>query len=153
MNRIKPDKIHLVGVNIFKSNLNATQEYLDNPIAVEEINVGYSQESGISVEEKRVRVRLEIQLNGIDNEAKEIGLTAEYGIEFQYVVDNIEDFLVDPDTIEDDLEEETPLISGVLGGTIMGITYSTARGIILERTQGTFFDGVILPVINPNTLI
>lgn len=44
-------------------------------------------------------------------------------------------------------------MDSILGTTLMGIVYSTARGIILERTQGTFFNGVILPVINPNKLI
>jgi hypothetical protein len=35
----------------------------------------------------------------------------------------------------------------------MGIAFSTARGIVFDRTQGTFFGGVILPVIDPKKLI
>lgn len=36
-----------------------------------------------------------------------------------------------------------------MGATLLGIAFSTARGIIFERTRGTFFDGVILPVVDP----
>ena len=32
---------------------------------------------------------------------------------------------------------------------LLGIAFSAARGIIFERTLGTFFDGVILPVVDP----
>ncbi len=38
------------------------------------------------------------------------------------------------------------LFNFILSG---GITYSTGRGIVLERMQDTFFEGAILPVINP----
>lgn len=31
-----------------------------------------------------------------------------------------------------------------MGATLLGIAFSTARGIIFERTRGTFFDGVNL---------
>jgi hypothetical protein len=34
----------------------------------------------------------------------------------------------------------------------MAIAYSTARGIILQSTQSTILDGVILPVIDPKDL-
>lgn len=40
-------------------------------------------------------------------------------------------------------------IDAALGATLLGTAYSTARGIIFERTRGTYFDGVILPVIDP----
>jgi len=36
-----------------------------------------------------------------------------------------------------------------IGGTLLGIAYSTARGIVLERTQGSYLGGVVLPVIDP----
>jgi hypothetical protein len=44
-------------------------------------------------------------------------------------------------------------IDGRLAATVLGIAYSTARGIVVERTQGTFFNGAILPVINPSSLL
>jgi hypothetical protein len=37
--------------------------------------------------------------------------------------------------------------------TINGIVYSTARGIVYEKTIATPFGGVLLPVIDPDLLI
>jgi len=61
-------------------------------------------------------------------------------------VDDLDDF-------KQGVQNGNPVIDGQLVATVMGILYSTARGIILERTRGTFFDGVILPVISPKDLV
>jgi hypothetical protein len=45
------------------------------------------------------------------------------------------------------------MIEEAIGATIAGISYSTSRGIVLERTLGTDFGGIILPVIDPAELI
>lgn len=39
------------------------------------------------------------------------------------------------------------------GNALAAITYSTSRGILLTRLQGTAFQNFILPVINPNKLL
>jgi len=36
-----------------------------------------------------------------------------------------------------------------LAATLLGIAYSTSRGIIVEKTQNTFLGGIILPCIDP----
>jgi hypothetical protein len=45
------------------------------------------------------------------------------------------------------------MVEGKLGGALCGIAYSTAWGIVLERTASTLFGGVVLPVIDPNILL
>lgn len=40
-----------------------------------------------------------------------------------------------------------------LGNALSSITYSTSRGILLTKLQGTAFHGFILPIINPNKLL
>ncbi len=145
MSTIKPDLIHVISMNVYKASVNTSDEYLDNPTSFENISVAYAQDSAYNIKEKGVRIRLEAKLEGHDDDDKNLGLEAEYGIEFHFVVDNIEDFI--------DEEKEEVEIKGILWGTLVGIAYSTARGIIFDRTQGTFFKGVILPVIDPKKLI
>lgn len=94
-----------------------------------------------------MRIRLEIVLEGVDDNDNEIGLHGEYGIEFQLHVENLTEFL------EESENGQGKSIDGKLGPTLLAIVYSTARGIIIERTQATYFNGVILPVIDPNELI
>ena len=57
------------------------------------------------------------------------------------------------DFISYEENKEDYTIDSQLGATIAGISYSTARGIVLERTNGTYFNGVILPVLNPRELL
>jgi len=45
------------------------------------------------------------------------------------------------------------LLQDVLIHTLLSIAYSTSRGIVLSRTQGTLLNGVILPVIDTRVLM
>ena len=60
-------------------------------------------------------------------------------------VDNLDDF-IEP-------QEKGNLIDGGLGSTLISIIYSTVRGIIFTRTQGTSLGLVIIPVIDPKILM
>ena len=66
-----------------------------------------------------------------------------------FKVENLIDFL---DKVE---TEDKPRynIDGGLGSTLVSIAYSTVRGIIFTRTQGTSLGSVILPVIDPKKLM
>lgn len=145
MSTIKPELIHLRALKVYKTLVDASDDYIDNPVEVENISVQYAQNSAFNFEEKAIRIRLEILMLAVDSEDKEIGLNAEYGIEFHFVVENLDEFI--------EVEGDTKTINGMLGGTLMGISYSTARGMVFERTQGTHFKGVILPVIDPKELV
>lgn len=145
MSTIKPELIHLHTLKVYKTLVDASEDYLDNPADIENISVQYAQNSAFNFEEKAIRIRLEILMQALNNEDKEMGLNAEYGLEFHFVIENLDEFT--------EAEEGTKTINGTLGSTLMGIAYSTARGIVFDRTQGTHFKGVILPVIDPKELI
>lgn len=147
MSKIIPEEISIFSVKVYKSNHVASPEYLDNPQKPSNIKVRFAQESALNESRQNVRIRLEIVLDGVDDEDKEIGLHGEYGIEFQLHVENLSQFL------EESENNKSKSIDGKLGPTLLAIVYSTARGIIIERTQATYFNGVILPVIDPNDLL
>lgn len=63
-------------------------------------------------------------------------------------VENLDEFMG-----ENEAETEGFVVSDELGATIAGISYATARGIILDRTHATYFNRVIFPVLNPRDLL
>lgn len=140
--KVIPDKIHLVSINIFKANLETTDEYLESPqkSASFEFNIGHK--IAHNYDEDRSRYRLFFLLNALDADGDPLGVEVEYGIEFHFQVDNLKD-------LTKKIEEGQLQVSLDLAATLFAMAYSTARGIVFERTRGTFFDGVILPVINP----
>lgn len=147
MSKIIPEDISIFFVKVYKSNHATSPEYLDNPQKPYNIKVRFAQESALNENDQNVRIRLEIVLDGVDENEKEVGLHGEYGIEFQLHVENLGQFLLDNEN------GQGKSIDGKLGPTLLAIVYSTARGIIIERTQATYFNGVILPVIDPNDLL
>ena len=144
MSTIQPDLISVMSIKVFKAIQTTTDEYLDNPEKPDGVEIKIGQNTSFNIEAKNIRIRLNIQLEAKKNETEPIGLSGEYGLEFHIHVENLEEFLVQKD--------ERVLIDGKFGGTLSGIVFSTARGIIFERTSSTFFNGVLLPVIDPNRL-
>lgn len=53
----------------------------------------------------------------------------------------------------EEYDEHTPIVDGHLANAIASVTYSTSRGILLTRFQGTALRNFMLPIINPNDLL
>jgi len=145
MKKIIPEQINIFQINLFKSGITATSEYLEQPIKPGNIRVDISQSSAFNFDLKNVRIRLEILLNGVDDKDKLIGIKGEFGLEFQIHVENLDTFTEEVEGINK--------VSSILGSTLISIAYSTARGIIFQRTLGTLLNGIILPVIDPKDVL
>lgn len=139
--KIIPEKIHLVSMNIFQANLETAEEFLNQPQPVDSFEIGTVYEMAHNFKDKGTRIRLYFQMNALDVEGGHQGVKVEYGIEFHFVVENFHEFIP--------TNKKESLIDSALPATLLGMAYSTSRGIIFERTRGTFFQGVLLPVIDP----
>ena len=146
MIRVDPSKITLNCINILKSSISSEESFCNNPIIIKQSRVGIHQSSKFDFVNKFVSIKLNIVLNAENDEKQLVDVNGEFCIEFVIRVDNLEEFL-------EQGEKGSFLINGELGASLMGIVYSTARGIILEKTVNTPLNGVILPVINPATLL
>jgi hypothetical protein len=140
--RIIPEKIHLVSTQIFKANLDTAESFLEAPQKLSRFNFGVAKEIAYHLEQNMTRYRLYFTLEAHDDNDEPLGVTVEYGIEFHFKVENLNDFAKE-------LPDGSMQLDAAMGATLLGIAFSTARGIIFERTRGTFFDGVILPVVDP----
>jgi len=137
-----PEKIHLFSVNIFKARMDTTDIFLETPQKADAYDFGMSNEMGHDLENKNVRCRILLTLKARNVDESLLGLELEYGIEFHFRIDNFSDFYI--------LEKSGGFkMDSNLAATLLGMAYSTARGVVYERTRGTFFDGILLPVIDP----
>lgn len=142
--KIIPEKIHIARINVIQCHISTGENYLNNPVKWDNISVGIKKEDGFNFDKKSCRFRLFFKFTAVQNN-NELDLTAEIGIEFHFVIDNFEDFVSQ--------EGDQPVISLDLGATLLSIAFSTSRGIIVEKTQNTYFKGIILPVVNPVALL
>lgn len=140
--KVIPEQIHLTSINIIKAHLETSDEFLENPVKAAAFEFGLAHEMGHNMEDNKSRCRIYFTLKGHDESDNPIGLELEYGIEFHFVVDNLSDFILPK-------ENASFHMDAAIGVTLLSMAYSTARGIVYERTRGTFLDGVLLPVIDP----
>lgn len=138
--KIIPEKIHIAQINVIDCQISTGNEYLNNPVKWDNIGISIRKEDAYNFENKGCRFRLFFKCVAVKKEI-ELDLTAEIGIEFHFMVENFEDFVTK--------DGEHNKISLELGSTLLGIAFSTSRGIILEKTQNTYFRGIILPVVDP----
>jgi len=142
---VDPSCIHLLNIRILKAQFEIMEEQYESDLHLSDFKIGLKSETAFNYEEKRMRFRLYIKIVGQDDNDEPVGANGEYLLEYSYVIDNLDDFAEE--------NEGRKVVSPTLGATVAGISYSTARGIVLGRTQATDFDGVLLPVIDPYSLL
>ncbi|RLD63416.1 MAG: hypothetical protein DRI95_11720 [Bacteroidetes bacterium] len=138
---IVPGNIKLFHIKVLESEINVSANTLEKVIY--KINVGHSIKHNLK--EERIKIGLMVNIIGEINK-KDIDIKAHFSIDFHYEIKNLSEFYsVD--------EKNNPKFSGFLIATLLGISFSTARGIIYERLRKTKLAGVILPVVSPQKMI
>lgn len=145
MSTIIPEKINILSINVFKSNIDTTETYLAKPGKVQGFDLELGQNTAFNFEQKNVRIRLLLKIIGMNEKREPVGVIGDFGIEFHFHVENLDEFITEQD--------DKKLIDRKLGGTLLGIVFSTTRGMIMEKTVLSPLGMVILPVIDPNILV
>ena len=143
---IDSEKIHLLSVNVFKARLDTTEPFRDNPQKADKYVIDTASNTVFNFKDKLCRFRFFFKFTGLDEDQNPLGVEAEYGLEYHYYIENINDFLIQKN--ENDVS-----IASQLGVASCSISYSTSRGIILEKLHGTHLEGIILPVVSPVKLL
>ena len=135
-----PEQIHLLAARVIKYKIDSSDEYLENPISPQGLEFSLAKDIAHNFDEEMARYRLYFELIGMKNENEKLELEAEIGIEFHFKIENFKQFLKES-------KDETQ-VSLDIAASLMAIAYSTSRGMILEKTQNTYFNGIIIPVID-----
>jgi len=142
---VDPAKIILEGISILRAAIDPTDAYVAAPVAPATTAWNCNTAWNIDHTTGTVMFTIRIDLQGVDKKGKDIGLHGYYELGFRFKVLNLKELTQKINGQE--------AVDGHLLATIAGIAYSTTRGIVMERTAGTFFNGVILPVIDPKQLV
>ncbi len=143
-NIFNPEKISIVEFKMVKGQVDVPEEFESSN--VKGYHLDNSLQLGFNLDEKLVKADFTIEIKTeskgqIDKEA--IGY---FHLVFIYHVENLND-LAKPD--DKNLIELHP----VLANALSSVTYSTSRGILITRLQGTALENFVLPIINPNKLL
>jgi len=139
-----PENLSIVDFKLLKGQVEVPEEFsVEN---VEGYHLENSLELGFNFEEKLVKADFTIDIiTGSKGKNKE---ESKGNFHFVYIfkVDNLDELAIPNSKKRIDLNAD-------LGNAVSSITYSTSRGILLTRLQGTALQNFILPVIDPNNLL
>lgn len=145
--KIDPEKIHLLSIRTVKGNIDSDKDVPQELIAGHSFS--FEAVSGMDAEQNIIGLMLTIGIEAIDAKDNALGVNGSYTHEIIFQTENMMDFLEEKE-VEGKKEK---IIDALLVSTLFAIGYSTVRGIIFSRTQGTSLGTVILPVIDPKKLL
>ncbi|RXP54547.1 hypothetical protein EC396_09195 [Lutibacter sp. HS1-25] len=132
-NKIIPAKIHPFKIEIIDSYIN--DAITDND-ADFDFNVAHKVQHNLEDE----RIKIQLLINLLLKTDATIGV--KFNIDFHYKITDLKDHY------ENDANNR-PIFSGLFIATILGISFSTARGILFGKLSETKLNNLILPVIDP----
>ena len=145
--KVDPEKIQIANIRTIKGNINGTSDIDEALIGGHQFS--FEMGTGINPVDNIVGLQLVVNISLQDKNGVTLDIQASYTHEIIFIVENLGDFL----TETGNEEKKGFLIDGTLGSVLVSIAYSTVRGIIFTRTQGTSLGSVILPVIDPKQLM
>lgn len=145
LNPVDPKQISILKINVLKSNIESPVDESQDENNVTGYTMSLGNEINYDVESKMVRIRLFLSFEGVKKNDEKSGLKGDFNLEYHFQVNNLEENIRDEKGV---LKMNKDLIA-----TLMGMAYSTSRGIVLERSSNTFFKGLIIPIIDPNEAI
>lgn len=134
---IIPEELELFHIDILKSDVKEDSMSVGSSYGLQ-----VAHTTGHNLKDERLKIKLIISLSDQSGGANH----ANYEIDFHFKIKNLKNFY----SVN---EDNTPLISGNLIATLLGISFSTARGILYERLANTVFKGVILPIVSPKKML
>ncbi len=140
-----PDKIHLVGFRIIHAEMKSPFEFDIYEIGSFENDVKFDM--FFNLEDAMVKADFDVTIKTLSKEnTNSDEATAEFSFVYIFHVENFSDLakVMDDDSLDIHVGLSTALAS---------IVYSTSRGVLMTRFQGTALADFILPIIDPQKLI
>ena len=143
-NKFNPEKINLVDCKIIKAQVDMPENFDLNKVA------GYKLDNtlqlGFNLEDKLAKADFIINIQSDSKGDNEFEASGDFHLVFIYRIENLAELAILDKNNRVDLNPS-------LANALSSVTYSTSRGILITRLQGTALQNFVLPIINPNNLL
>ncbi|MGB5819830.1 MAG: hypothetical protein WBG90_10130 [Saonia sp.] len=137
---IDPEKIHLKHIEELYTDIGELEE---NLIPITSFDTKIAHKSAYNVSDNLFLLGLKAVFKAVDIEDQPECI---FRVNFHFEVDNLDKMFTYN-------EEDIPIFQELFVATLAGISYSTFRGMIYEKTINSLWNGITLPVINPVRLL
>lgn len=142
--KFNPEKINLVDCKIIKAQVDMPENFDLNKVT------GYKLDNtlqlGFNLEDKLAKADFTINIQSDSKGDNEFEASGDFHLVYIYRIENLEELAVLDKNNRVDLNPS-------LANALSSVTYSTSRGILITRLQGTALQNFVLPIINPNYLL
>ena len=143
-NTFDPEKMTIIEFKMVKGQVDTPEDF--DSSKVQGHHLENSLQLGFNLQDKLVKADYNIEISTESKGLNKKESLGNFHFVFIYNIANLEELAKPADG---QLIELHPALSNA----ISSVTYSTSRGILLTRLQGTALQNFILPVINPNKLL
>ena len=140
---IQPNKILIREFRLIKGQIDSPYEFRVSNIESFDFTVDFT--AGLNLEENLIKANFVVSVSTKSRDSA-IEATGLYNFVFIFFVENLIEHAAN-------LEGGSVDWNPYLANAIASITYSTSRGILWSRFQGTVMESFILPVVDPNSLL
>lgn len=137
------EKLSIVEFKLLKGQVEASENFVVEN--TKDYKIDNHLELAFNLDEKLAKADFIVDITANSKESREEA-KANFHFVYFFKVDNLNELAIINDKNLMD-------VNSALANALSSISYSTSRGILLTRLQGTPLQGFILPVINPNSLI
>lgn len=143
-NVFNPEKITLVDFKMIKGQVDTPESFNNSKVVGHQLD--NSLKLGFNLDDKLAKADFTVSVKTDSNGENESEATGNFHLIFIYRIENLDELAIP------EKNKRLNLNPG-LANALSSVTYSTSRGILLTRLQGTALQNFILPVINPNSLL
>jgi hypothetical protein len=138
-----PEKLSITEFKFIKEYMETPEDFIEDKVK------GHLLENTLqlafNLKEKLVKVDFKIEIKTQSNGENTQESWGVFHFIFIYSVENLDELAKPNNHLLD--------IHPALNNALTSITYSTSRGVLLIKLQGTSLQNFVLPVINPNKLL
>lgn len=139
-----PEKIIFLDFKMTKGQVDTPEDFEITKVDGHQLD--YSMELSFNLDDKLAKADFIVSIKTDSKGKNPKEASGNFHLVYFYKVENLE--LLSKLTKKNELD-----INPLLGNALSSVTYSTSRGILLTRLQGTSLQNCVLPIINPNKLL
>jgi hypothetical protein len=128
-----------------------TNATINNPenikLSESKYNITFEFTPGVNIPEKKIRIIFSCEIQAESPADRATLITAKFDLAYYFKVDNLNDL------ISEHNEGQEIVIDKEVSISLSNIAYSTSRGIIFTRCQGTALGKVIIPILSTDKIV
>jgi hypothetical protein len=137
-----PEKIQLLDFKLLKGQVETPEDFDEEKL--NGFDLDNTLKLGFNLDEKLAKVDLKIKITANSTDVAVASTLFQMAFIFQ---------TTNMDELAKLDENQALMLHPALGNSLAAIAYSTARGVLLTRLQGTVFQDFILPVVSSTKLL